>query len=273
VLLMFGFEEFMIYMIYAYFFNEVFRLSYVFGVSYGMYVKLYFSAIASFAAFAAAILILVKSRNKPTGKLTVLFLSIAAFAGGITTLAVATASYFYITYPSLFTFIPETTRMFYRVHFVTVPLVGLFFWLFFSQLLRVKRAVIYLVVTVSLIVVFLNSIATITAEEVQLMLSVNMNLVFSLITLSYWLGTFIIITLSFFYYASKQKDERRIMGAILGTAGISAIMVQVSNIFALLLSNTVLEASVWIFAAAAFTLMYFGLLPPKRLLPKGTKGK
>ncbi|MEM3526429.1 MAG: hypothetical protein QXV37_03355, partial [Candidatus Jordarchaeaceae archaeon] len=122
-------------------------------------------------------------------------------------------------------------------------------------------------------VALLNSIASITAEEVQLMLSVNMSLAFSLITLIYWLGTFIIISLSFFYYASKQKDERRIMGAILGTAGISAIMVQVSNLFALLLNNAVLEASVWIFAALAFTLMYFGLLPPKSLYQKKQREK
>lgn len=271
---MFGSEEFIIYIICAYLFNDVFRLSYVFGVSYGMYVKLYFSAIASLAAFAAAILILVKSRNKPTGKLTGLSLSIAAFAGGTSTLAVTIASYSYITYPSPFTFVPETVLMLYRIHFAAVPITGLFFWLFFSQLLQVKKEVIYLAVTVSLIVIFLDAVfATVTAEEVQAMLSVNMNLVFSLITLIYWLGTFIIISLSFFYYASKQKDERRIMGALLGIAGISAIMVQVSNLFALLLSNMILEASVWIFAAIAFTLMYFGLLPPKRLLPKGAKGK
>lgn len=267
------FEVFTIYMVYTYFFNDVFRLSCVFGVSYGMYVKLYFSAIASIVAFAAAILILFKSRNKPTGKLTVLSLSMAAFAGGISTLAVAIASYFYINYSSIFTFIPETTQMLYRVHFVTVALVGLFFWLFFSQLIRVKREGVYLAILTSLIVAFLSSIAPITAAEVQLMLSVNMDLVYSLITLIYWLGTFIIISLSFFYYASKQKDERRIMGAIMGTAGISAIMVQVSNLFALLLTNMILEASVWIFAAVAFTLMYFGLLPPKRLLQKGTKRK
>lgn len=256
--------------IYSYFFSDL-RLSYFFGVSYGMYVKLYFSAIASFAAFAAAILILIRSRNKPASKLTVLSLSTATLAGGISTIAVAIASYFYINTPSLFTSIPDITLMLYRVHFVSVPIIGLTFWLFFSQLIKVRKSVVYLVVPISLIVIFLNSIATITAKEVQLMLSVNMDLVYSLITLVYWLGTFIIITVSFFYYASKQKDERRIMGAILGIAGISAIMVQVSNLFALLLSNTILEASVWIFAAAAFILMYAGFLPPKRLLPKSKR--
>lgn len=263
----------MIYVICAYFFNDVFRLSCVFGVSYGMYVKFYFSAFASVVAFLAAILIFVKSWSKPTGKFTFLSLSMAAFAGGISTFSVAIASYLYIMYPSIFTFVPEATLIFYRIHFVTVAIIGLFFWLFFSQLLLVKRNFVYLFVLVSLVVAFLNSIAPITAEEVQLMLSVNMNLAFSLITVIYWLGTFTIISLAFFYYASKQRDERRIMGAILGVAGISAIMVQISNLFALVLSNTVLEASVWIFAATAFILMYFGLLPPKSLLPKETKRK
>ncbi len=255
-------------MIYAYFFNDVFRLSAVFGVSSGMYVKLYFSAIASFVALLATVLLLAKSRKQPAGMQTFLYLSTATFAGSVSTLAVAIASYFYITNPSFFTFIPGITMILYRIHFVSIPIIVLFFWLFFSQLIRIKRVFVYLVVVISLIVLVVNSISILTAEEIQLMLSVNMDMASSLITLVLWLGTFLIIAFSFYYYASKQKDERRIMGALLGTAAISAIMVQVSNMFALLLSNMFLEASVWIFAALAFTLMYFGLLPPKRLLPK-----
>ena len=50
------------------------------------------------------------------------------------------------------------------------------------------------------------------------------------------------------------------MGVLLGTAGIAAVMVQATKLF-VLLSNTVLEASVWIFAAALFPLVYFVLLP------------
>lgn len=256
------------FMIYGYFFNDVFRLSAIFGVSSGMYLKLYFSAIASFVAFFVSILLLAKSRKQPAGKQTFLYLSTATLAGGFSTLAVAAASYFYINNPSFFTFIPETILILYRIHFISIPIIVLFFWLFFSQLIRIKRVFVYLVVVISLIVIVVNSISILTAEEVQLMLSVNMDMASSLITLVLWLGTFLIIAISFYYYSSRQKDERRIMGALLGTAAISAIMVQVSNIFALILSNTILEASVWIFAALAFTLMYFGLLPPKRLLPK-----
>ncbi|MGQ9721465.1 MAG: hypothetical protein ACUVXA_09120 [Candidatus Jordarchaeum sp.] len=256
------------FIIYAYIFNDFFRLSAVFGFSSGMYVKLYFSAIASFIAFLASILLLAKSRKQPAGMQTFLLLSAATFAGGISTLTVAIASYSYIITPSLFTSIPATTFILYRIHFASIPMILLFFWLFFSQLIRIRKVFVYLVTIISLLVLVVNSVTTITAEEVQLVLSVNMDMVPSLLTLILWLGAFIIIAISFYYYASKQKDERRIMGSLLGTAAVSAIMVQVSNIFALLLNNTILEAGVWIFAALAFTLMYFGLLPPKRFFSK-----
>ncbi|MEM2136236.1 MAG: hypothetical protein Q6366_001630 [Candidatus Freyarchaeota archaeon] len=261
------------FIIYAYFFSDFYRLSAVFGVSSGMYAKLYFSALASLVAFLVSASLFIKSRKQPPGKKTFVLLSIATFVGGLSTLSVAVASYFYITTPSLFTFVPTATLVMYRIHFISIPLILVFFWLFFSQLIRVRRVIIYVFITIFLIVLILNSITTITAEEVQLTLSVNMDLVASLVTLVTWLVAFFIIALSFYYYASKQKDERRIMGLILGTAAVSAIMVQVSNLFALLLSNAVLEASVWLFAALAFTLMYFGLLPPKRLLPKQQTGQ
>ncbi len=262
---MFSLEQFIVY---AYLFNDFFRLSLVLGVSSGMYVKLFFSAIASFVAFLASFLLLAKSRKQPESIQTFLYLSIATFAGGVSTLAVTVASYFYIANPYFLTNYPQIILNLYRIHFVSTPLIVLFFWLFFSQLIRIKKALVYLVVAISLIVTVVNLLSPITGEEVQLVLSVNMAITSSLLTLALWLGAFILIGISFYYYASKQKDERRIMGAIMGTAAVSAIMVQVSNMLALLLSNTILEASVWIFAAAAFTLMYFGLLPPKRLLPK-----
>jgi hypothetical protein len=262
------------FIIYAYFFSDYYRLSAIFGVSYGMYLKLLFSAIASFVGFAAAILILVRSRKRSTSKLIVISLSIATLAGGVATLAVAIASYVYITNYSIFTIIPSITLTLYRVQFALIPVIVLFFWIFFSQLIRVRRAIVYAVVAISLVILFWNLvIANITAEEVQLTLSVNMDLLSSLITLVYWLVVFMILSISFFYYASKQKDERRITGAILGTAGIAAVMVQVSNLFAFLFSSPILEASIWVFAAAAFALMYFGLIPPKFLLPKEPKPK
>ncbi|WXG39891.1 MAG: hypothetical protein WED07_03540 [Candidatus Freyarchaeum deiterrae] len=264
------------FIIYAYFFSDYYRLSAVFGVSIGMYIRLCFSAIASIAGFSVAIIASVRTRKKIANKLLVTSIIIATLAGGIAALSVAIASYFYITYPSFFTFIPETTLILNRVSFVSIPIIGLFFWIFFSQLIGIRRAVIYGAVVISSVILFLNSIATITAEEVQLMLYVNMGLIFSFVTLSYWLVTFIIISISFFYYASKQKGERRIMGAILGTAGIAAVMILVSQALAFLFSNAILSESVWIFAAAAFTLMHLGSLPLRSLLtkePKRTKRK
>jgi hypothetical protein len=265
------------FIIYAYFFGNVFRLSSVFGVPYGMYIRLYFSAIASLAGFSVAIATLVRTRKRVTNKIIIIGIFVATLAGGIAALSVAIASYFYITYPSFFTFIPETTLILNRVTFASIPIIGLFFWIFFSQLIRIRRAVIYGAVVISLVILFWNLvIANITANEVQLMLYVNMDLLSSLITLIYWLVTFIIISVSFFYYASKQKDERRVMGTILGTAAIAAIMIVVSQSLAFLFTNTILSESVWIFAAAAFMLMHLGSMPLRGQSskePKRSKGK
>jgi len=77
------------------------------------------------------------------------------------------------------------------------------------------------------------------------------------------LGVFLSIAISFYYYATKQEGERRLMGFLAGTAALFAVMIRVTNLFAFIFGNPVLEASVWICAAAAFILMYFALLPPE----------
>ena len=253
------------FIVYAFLFSDVFRLSAVFGVSSQMHAKLYFSALASVVAFTVAFLLLVKSRSKPPGTRTFLYLSTAAFAGGVSTVTPAIASYLYITYPSIF--FTDITFVLYRIHFVSLPLIVLFFWLFFAQITMLKRSIVYFIAAASVLVTFLNLIAPITQEEVQLTLSVNMDIAFSLILLALWIGVFLSIAISFYYYATKQEGERRLMGFLAGTAALFAVMIQVTNLFAFIFGNPVLEASVWICAAAAFILMYFALLPPKRLIP------
>ena len=262
-------EEFIIY---AYIFNDVFRLSFVFGVSSGMYFKLYFAAIASVVSFVVFSLILVKSR-KAEDRLTYIYVALGTLVAGVAILAVAIASYFYINCPSIFTFIPETTGILYRILYILFPLIGLFFWLFFSRLIQIRRVVVYIFVIFSLVILFVNTISTtITVSEVQLVSSVSIGLVVELIGLIYWLSVFLVISFSFYHFAAKQKGELRIKGLLFGTAGIAGIMVQLSAVFSLISNTMILQESSWIFAVAVFILMYFGLFPPKRLLAQ-TKGK
>nr|MDO8081237.1 hypothetical protein [Candidatus Freyarchaeota archaeon] len=266
---MFSLAEFIIY---AYFFNDVFRLSAVFGVSSGMYTKLYLTAIASFVGFVVAALILVKSLKKTEGKLTYLYLFAAALTGGFTTLVVTIASYIYITCPSLFVFIPETISILYRIEYVLIPIIALFFWLFFAQLIQIKRAVVYTFVIFCLIALFMNLIGNITMVEEQLRLSVYPSLITSLITMINWISVFLIFAVSFYHYATKQKGELRVKALLFGTGGVSATLQQVTLLLGTLFHTELLKDIIWVFAIITFASMYFGLFPPKRLLPK-TKGK
>ncbi len=263
---MFSLEQFIIY---AYFFNGFFRLSFVFGVSSGMYVKFYFLALAAIVSFVLAGLILVKTLKTPGDKQTSLLLFAAIFSGAVSMLDMTIATYFYITSPSIFTFIPETMLILYRVFYVAFPLAALFFWLFFSRLVQVNRVIVYFFVIFALVVVFMNLIfATITAEEVQLVLSTSIDLVFEVILLIYWLSVASIITLSFYHYAAKQKGELRTKGLLFGTAGLSVLMAEVIGVIAIFSSNMILQESMWIVTAASFIFMYLGLFTPKLLLPK-----